>query len=123
MPPPYGPNSIRRAETSDQSREPNGLIRPPACQDEVPAAARRLTKDLQQEACGDGGADNAGHIGAHGLGNTGKQKSSVRKAHNLPTSCRETHCIFLPRTTVPHPCDTKVSHKKVVMITSLVSKE
>ena len=26
-----------------------------------------LAKDLQQEACGDGGADNAGHIGAHGV--------------------------------------------------------
>ena len=26
-----------------------------------------LAKDLQQEACGDGGADNAGHVGAHGV--------------------------------------------------------
>ena len=26
-----------------------------------------LTKDAQQEACGDGGADNAGHVGAHGV--------------------------------------------------------
>ena len=28
-------DSIRRAETSDQSRGPNGLIQPPACQNEL----------------------------------------------------------------------------------------
>ena len=32
---PYAPNSIRRAETSDQSSGPNGVIRPPACQNEL----------------------------------------------------------------------------------------
>ena len=38
---PYGPNSIRRAETSDQSRGPNGVIQPPACQNELSAATGR----------------------------------------------------------------------------------
>ena len=26
-----------------------------------------LTKDAQQEACGNGGADNAGHVGTHSV--------------------------------------------------------
>ena len=32
---PYSPNSIRRAENSDQSRGPNGVIQPPARQNEL----------------------------------------------------------------------------------------
>ena len=38
---PYGPNSIRRACASDQSRGPNGVIQPPACQNELSAATGR----------------------------------------------------------------------------------
>ena len=38
---PYGLNFIRRADISDQSRGPNGVIRPPACQNELSAATRR----------------------------------------------------------------------------------
>ena len=32
---PTGTNSIRRAENSDQSRGPNGVIQPPTCQNEL----------------------------------------------------------------------------------------
>ena len=32
---PHVPNSIRRAETSDRSSGPNGVIQPPACQNEL----------------------------------------------------------------------------------------
>ena len=38
---PYNTNSIRRAEASDQSSEPNGVIQPPGPQNELSAATRR----------------------------------------------------------------------------------
>ena len=44
---PYNTNSIRRAEASDQSRRPNGVIRPPGHQNEMaPGPARYAERKL-----------------------------------------------------------------------------
>ena len=47
---PYCANSIRRADTSDQSRGPNGLIYPPAFQNELApgTAGRAVLLDCRQ---------------------------------------------------------------------------